>query len=202
MLCILPGGEPTILDVTIANQMAPSHLANGRTLNLANTVENKKQSKHGANVARAGLQFVPFGLTAWGGFGPRAKAFVSSVYNKARDIDIDPPFTVRIMIRIIQMALFRGNGWVQQGARARGLIKNPCRWDAGGDGSQGEDDDQLEVGGGSLSEDEEPALAPAPLPPLVRSFALRNGFAQLRIRGERGHRRAEVVMRAPGRPAA
>ena len=75
-----------LIDLVISHPSAPSYLSLPPSpLSCARLAENRKITHYSSLLTSSSLRLVPFSLETFGAFGDRAKAFLSSLSDLARD---------------------------------------------------------------------------------------------------------------------
>jgi hypothetical protein len=117
---VLIGRRRILFDVSIVHPGAQSYApkAAGKLLWTAEHAEQRKIRKYAAMAAEAKAEFFPFVIESSGGWGAKATEFVETVIKAAADSHSAwcPHEVVYGIVRLIGVAVQRGNAWMAEGA--------------------------------------------------------------------------------------
>jgi hypothetical protein len=111
-----------LLDVTVRNPMAPSHVTSGQTSRLVATqAEQEKHAKYDKLARERGARLVPFATETMGAFGKEAETFVHKMadHAAASGASVSRAELLYGVVSAVQVAVQRGNAlMIQMGSQA------------------------------------------------------------------------------------
>lgn len=126
-LLIQIGGKTFLLDDTVTNPLAPSHLAaaSSNPKSVLAQAEAKKHQSYDQLAANLGATLVPFAVEATGGFGVEALAFIKELIATADKFKTvwTPRQVIQGLYRSIAISVARGNAAIFQASLASSMLR-------------------------------------------------------------------------------
>jgi hypothetical protein len=126
-LLVQMGGKTYLIDVTVVNPLAPSHIATAanRPMAVLAQAETRKHTTYDALAAHQGAVLVPFAIETTGGFGSEALAFIKELISTAARFQTvwTPRQVVQGLYRSVAVSVARGNSAVFRSSLGSSVLR-------------------------------------------------------------------------------